>query len=343
MVCLTGLPPRRPANQPKPNTRFLNNIIRNTNSHNRALQAKESAESKAKLRDLEDAEEKKRMEEERKLRKARPGPGDTRKRMLGDIAAILGGSSKKRKTEEADFPTSNASRYAKRRTEASCSRPRNDSALNSDDEDSKRDRRKNRSGESSRASRHTYRREHEDREGESSSSHSRRKHRDRSPRRKSESSRRHRRSSVAKRPERESSRSRDLSDSDPLDDIIGPAPASTPDIRRRGRGANSTTSGIDGRFAADYDPKRDVTPEPDDADDWDRAAEAFRDRQKWKQQGADRLRSAGFTEEQVQKWENSDQQDEADVKWIKAGTEREWDRGKVAGENGLSNPAADAE
>ena len=40
---------RRPANQPKPNTRFLNNIIRDTNSHNRALLAKENAESQARL------------------------------------------------------------------------------------------------------------------------------------------------------------------------------------------------------------------------------------------------------------------------------------------------------
>ncbi|KAI1762006.1 hypothetical protein GGR53DRAFT_503473 [Hypoxylon sp. FL1150] len=335
-------PNKRPENQPKPNTRFLNNIIRNTNSHNRALQAKESAESKAKLRDLEDAEEKKRREEERKSRKTRPGPGDTRKRMLGDIAAILGGSSKKRKTEDADLPASNASGSARRGAEVSCRRQRKNSAMDSDDGDRKRDRRKDRSEESSRTSRHTLRREHEDREGESSSSHSRRKHRDRSPERKSEISRRHRRSSVAKRSERGSSRSKDLSDSDPLDEIIGPAPATAPDIRRRGRGANSATSGIDSRFAPDYDPKRDATPELDDGDDWDRAAEAFRDRQKWKQQGADRLRSAGFTEEQVKKWENGDQQNEADVKWIKAGAEREWDRGKVADASGITSPVPDA-
>ncbi|XXH05807.1 hypothetical protein Hte_012245 [Hypoxylon texense] len=331
---------KRPANQPKPNTRFLNNIIRNTNSHNRALQAKESAESKAKLRDLEDAEEEKRLEEERKLRKTKPGPGDTRKRMLGDIAAILGGSSKKRKTEDTDMYTNNASHSARRGIEGSSHRRRKSSTLDKDEGDVKRDRRKDRLAESSRTSRHTHRREQEDREGDSPSSHSlRRRHHDHSPGRKSES-RHHRRSSVAKRSERESE---DLSDSDPLEEIIGPAPAAKADIRRRGRGANSATSGIDSRFAPDYDPKRDVTPDPDDGDDWDRAAEAFRDRQKWKQQGADRLRSAGFTEEQVKKWENGDEKDEADVRWIKAGAEREWDRGKVAKAGSTASPATDAE
>ena len=90
-------------------------------------------------------------------------------------------------------------------------------------------------------------------------------------------------------------------------------------------------SGIDSRFAADYDPTVDVTPDPDEKGDgdWDNAVEAFRDRQKWKQQGADRLRSAGFTEEQIRKWEKGDQKDESDVQWNKAGGVREWDRGKV--------------
>lgn len=264
--------------------------------------------------------------------------------MLGDIAAILGGSSKKRKTEGTDTYTNYASHSAKRSTEEGSShRRRKSSAMDGDEGDVKRDRRKDRPAETNRTSRHTHRREHEDREGESSSSHSlRRKHRDHSPGRKSES-RRHRRSSVAKRPERKSSLSKDSSDSDPLDEIIGPAPAAKSDIRRRGRGANSATSGIDSRFAPDYDPKRDVTPDPDDADDWDRAAEAFRDRQKWKKQGADRLRSAGFTEEQVKKWESGDQKDEADVRWIKAGAEREWDRGKVVKAGGTASPATDAE
>ncbi|KAI0172394.1 hypothetical protein GGR52DRAFT_544342 [Hypoxylon sp. FL1284] len=345
---------KRPSHQPKPNTRFLNNIIRNTNSHNRALQARESAESKAKLRDLEDAEEKKRIEEERKLRKAKPGPGDTRKRMLGDIAAILGGSSKKRKTGDADL-SSNASHAAKRGAEGS-SRPqrktvavdddRNDDGNDDGDAKSHGNRRKDRSSESSRTSRHAHRQEREGPERESSSSHSLgRKHRDRSLRRKSEGGSGHRRLHATKQPGREDFPSEDLSDSDPLDDIIGPLPANKPakpSVQRRGRGASSVTSGIDSRFAPDYDPKSDTTLKPDDGDGWDRAAEAFRDRQKWKQRGADRLRSAGFTEEQVKQWQKDDQKNEADVRWIKAGAEREWDRGKVAGAETSASPVTDA-
>jgi hypothetical protein len=102
-------------------------------------------------------------------------------------------------------------------------------------------------------------------------------------------------------------------------------------------------SGIDSRFAADYDPTIDVTPDPDEAggDDWDNAVEAFRDRQKWKKQGAERLRSAGFTEEQIRKWEKGDEKDESDVQWNKAGGVREWDRGKVLDPEGSVSPVAE--
>lgn len=63
--------------------------------------------------------------------------------------------------------------------------------------------------------------------------------------------------------------------------------------------------------------------------DWDQALEALRDRQKWKQQGADRLKAAGFTDEEVRKWEKGGEKTEDDVKWAKKGEGREWDRGKV--------------
>jgi hypothetical protein len=69
---------------------------------------------------------------------------------------------------------------------------------------------------------------------------------------------------------------------------------------------------------------------------------------KWKEQGADRLRAAGFSEEEVKKWENSGKKgregagddgrltaaDEG-VRWAKKGEGREWDRGKVVGEGGI--------
>ncbi|KAI5917652.1 hypothetical protein F4810DRAFT_641389 [Camillea tinctor] len=326
---------KRPANQPKPNTRFLNNIIRDTNSHNRALLARENAESRARLRDLEDAEEKKRQDEERKLRRSRPGPGDTRKRMLGDIAAILGGSPKRRREDKA---------------EGSSSGRREKSTERRGERENRNSRKELFSDSHHRHKHHSHRR---DSRRDSSRSRSRspeerrRKHRERSPRRKggdlfdedrSRSDRRKRLESIHSSPKHESS------DSDPLDDLIGPAPPpsahSKGPVRPRGRGAHSSTSGIDSRFAADYNPQADVTPDLDEdggggsGGDWDSAVEAFRDRQKWKQQGAERLRSAGFTEDQIQKWEKGDRKDESDVRWNTHGGVREWDRGKVLDEDG---------
>jgi len=50
---LTLLPFRRPTvKAPKPNTRFLRNILRETDNHNAALLAKEAEESRARLRAL---------------------------------------------------------------------------------------------------------------------------------------------------------------------------------------------------------------------------------------------------------------------------------------------------
>lgn len=120
----------------------------------------------------------------------------------------------------------------------------------------------------------------------------------------------------------------DDEDSDPLDDIIGPRPPVI-QIISKGRGTKSAASGIDTRFSRDYDPTADVALDPEEDDDWDQALEALRDRQKWKQQGADRLRAAGFTDEEISKWEKGGEKGEEDVRWVKKGEGREWDRGKL--------------
>lgn len=91
---------------------------------------------------------------------------------------------------------------------------------------------------------------------------------------------------------------------------------------------------MDAHFSASYDPNNDVQPHSDLEDDWDQALEALRDRQRWKQQGADRLRAAGFTDEEVRKWEKGGEKTEEDVRWAKKGEGREWDRGKVVDEDG---------
>ncbi|KAI1298066.1 hypothetical protein F5Y03DRAFT_274597 [Xylaria venustula] len=332
---------KRPANQPKPNTRFLNNIIRDTNSHNRALLARESAESKARLRNLDEADRQKRDEDERRARRARPGPGDTRKRMLGDIAAILGGPSKKRRPNESDKKaasvTSEQDEVDTTHDRDRKTRPRE---TRNRDDDRSRSRRDDRRADSRDRHRHSHRHEERRRDRRSSSGerrehrhrerrerHSREKDRDDEPRQHRRSGREDTHKSTLS-----SSKNADSnSGSDPLDDIIGPAPPSKSTVHRRGRGHNAAMSGIDSRFAADYDPTVDVTPEPDEGGhgDWDNALEAFRDRQKLKQQQAERLRSAGFTEDQIRKWEKGDKKDESDVQWNKAGGMREWDRGKV--------------
>lgn len=92
--------------------------------------------------------------------------------------------------------------------------------------------------------------------------------------------------------------------------------------------------GMDSRFSSSYDPAIDVRPASDAEDNWGESVEAFRDRMRWKQQGAERLKAAGFTDDQLKKWEKGDMKDEEDVTWTKQGQKREWDRGKVVDEEG---------
>lgn len=89
---------------------------------------------------------------------------------------------------------------------------------------------------------------------------------------------------------------------------------------------------MDSRFLTSYDPATDVRLDSDKHhtdEDFDDALKAYRDRQKWKQQGAERLRSAGLGEDFIKAWENNDTKNEASLKWAKKGSTREWDRGKV--------------
>lgn len=132
-------------------------------------------------------------------------------------------------------------------------------------------------------------------------------------------------------------------------------------VRSRGRGAyKSRASNIDAHFAPDYDPADDL-PSDDDLvtslnkssrrpvaglmtadDDWDMALEAFRDRQRWKKKGEERLRAAGMNEETIDRWKKnaaftgatSNDETSENVRWAKQGEGREWDRGKVMDEDG---------
>ncbi|KAH8667528.1 hypothetical protein BGZ60DRAFT_470332 [Tricladium varicosporioides] len=405
---------RPPANKPKPNTRFLRNIIKDTDSHNAALLAKEAAESRARLDGLAG-------NEYRERKASRIGGGDIRKRQLGDIAAILGGRSAKRKRTDTTRP-SEAGIRRRRNTSSGEDEPkkmareegrreyrsRDQNAMGEErsskhrssrqdhrstspnKEDSRhvrighkstsRDRTRDdykkrrrstsrererdpakdeRSRQQRRSSRERIRfRGHQGR-GRRSRSRSRSPnehctkphHRDRSPRRKrsrspGEASKKSQVSHCSPSVDRKSSKrvekriesqkeEREDYDSDPLDDIIGPRPPLIPEVRSRGRGTVSRASGIDSRFSADYDPTADVQLDFDEENDWDQALEALKDRQKWKQKGADRLRAAGFTDDDIKKWEDGGERREEDVKWAKKGEGREWDRGKVLDEDGV--------
>lgn len=324
---------RRPTNHPKPNTRFLNNIVKATNNHNRNLLAQERADSLARLNDLDRT---KQATEEREKRR-RPGAADTRKRILGDIKAIIGGAPKKRKTEDEDDARYAESESKRLRRDGGDMRIRGRGHAreeNRDDEDpSTRSKNARKELFADHGPKRGLPRDHRDEERTRSRDRRHRndghadrhrrgeeKGRGRSPRR----IRKDRDAEVVRDKEQHSYDS----DSDPLEDIIGPKPPSP--VRKRGRGAASGTSAMDSRFNSGYDPTADVDLDHgEDDDDWGSALEALRDRQRWKQQGADRLRAAGFTDEQVKKWEKGDRKNEEDVKWTKKGEQREWDRGKT--------------
>ncbi|KAJ4298474.1 hypothetical protein N0V88_003504 [Collariella sp. IMI 366227] len=326
----------KPANKAKPNTRFLGRIIKETTNHNAALLAKEAAEAQARLDDLTEAKEKKR-------RKLNPTASDIRRRQLGDISSILQDRKRISKGDRHDGTGDKDQRHNKDHAPERDGRQRKSDG-HKDDKEEHRSRRKHKD-DSTEERRHRQR--------SRSPRHKERRHRDRSPLSSSDEGDRVRHS----RPHKgRSGKDRDLinnesskqkgygrlreddksssasqhgrlaqeDESDPLEDFVGPAPPSRSVVRMRGRGAIRGPAAMDCRFSEDYDPASDVQLEPAAAEDWDEAREAFRDRQKWKQQGAERLRAAGFTNEQVKKWEMGGEKDIDDVRWTKAGEKREW-------------------
>ncbi|KAH8729687.1 hypothetical protein BGZ61DRAFT_446833 [Ilyonectria robusta] len=320
---------KKPANMLKPNTRFLRHIIKDTDTHNKALLAKEAAESRARLKDLERTEELKR-------RKTNPNSRDIRKRQMGDIHAILGGK-KRRPTGDQEAPSSSRN-----------SKSRETSRRSDKDQDLFKDRREERkhrgrlsrsegrhSKSDSRSHREERRKRSRSRDSgseEDRSRHSRkRRDRSRSPERRRRSrsprerkdSHRHRSPLHDTKGKSKQTEEQEADDSD-MDDLIGPAPPP----KYRGRGAVGGSSGIDRRFSDTYDPKTDVQMDDD-------AFEAFRDRQKLKQNQEQRMRAAGFADDQVQRATSTDEKLADSVQWSKAGEKREWDRGKGVGSDGV--------
>ncbi|KAK4200271.1 hypothetical protein QBC40DRAFT_280234 [Triangularia verruculosa] len=341
----------KPANKAKPNTNFLGRIIKETTNHNKALLAKEAAEAQALLQHHNEVEEKKRQ-------RLNPTKSDIRRRQLGAISSILqggrnGGERSRTKPDRDSLKNTKGDREREDR-HSSSTKPDNSQGRhkNSDeiygrrsrrnaDDDAKSSRHRRSARSRSRSPGHRERRErrHRERSILSSGSDDRHHHNSRSQKTRCEKDDRDHGSQSDKR------RNARDDDSDPLDEFIGPAPPTTdslPPVRIRGRGAGAPRRGaaaMDSRFAEDYDPRNDVSLEghlkeaaSTDSNTWDSAVELYRDRQKWKQQGADRLRGAGFTEEQIKKWEKGGKESEDDAfksfKYTKKGELREWDRGK---------------
>lgn len=319
-------------NAPKPNTRFLRNIIKETDNHNAALKAREEEESKARLRDLKDH---------------RPS-----KRSRDDEAAE--GSYKRRRGEDKPGRWASVLGDLGARSEARGRQNQKTGSEGYKDTDRKQRRSRSRSRDRARAVRNA----NERLLNETQSSQRPRFERHRELQQKAKRRRRSRSSSRSRSPSHlpKSSVLRrttpgDEGDSDPLEDIIGPRPP--PKVLPRGRGAYKMASSIDDRFNPDYNPRADVDLSPDDGErnDWDMALEALRDRAKWRAQGGERLRAAGFSEDEVKKWEGSSgllrssdssvEKDVEDVRWAKKGEGREWDRGKTINDDGTVELKAD--
>jgi hypothetical protein len=332
----------RPTNKaPKPNIRFLRNIIRETEGHNATLLAKEAEESKAKLKEL-------RTGDNRRKREESPQRSRKRRRSIDNYVESRGNGT--RESREKDREYSRKHRTRDRSKDRRGSYRRRDAS--SESERNHRSRRRRRSHERSRSQESDYERKHRSRR----KSH---RHHDRSrsrstPEDSRKSHRKHLRRKASPSDEEGNSKKPSIlpvdgsaktkadsvdSDSDPLERLVGPLPPSRQSekiVKRRGRGAFSSSGdhSMNAHFAADYDPSTDVRPDSDHDDDWEEALEAMRDRQRWKQQGADRLRQAGFTDAQITKWENGDEKNEEDIRWAKKGEGREWDRGKVLDDEG---------
>ncbi|KAL8693302.1 MAG: hypothetical protein Q9218_001862 [Villophora microphyllina] len=78
----TGLPKRPTSNAPKPNTRFLKNIIKETDNHNAALKAKEVADARARLRSINGHEARSGQQRRDEIRPRVPDSRSSKRRKL---------------------------------------------------------------------------------------------------------------------------------------------------------------------------------------------------------------------------------------------------------------------
>ncbi|PWY67257.1 hypothetical protein BO94DRAFT_528295 [Aspergillus sclerotioniger CBS 115572] len=282
--------PRRPTGAaPKPNTRFLRNIIRETDNHNAALKRKEEREARERMRQLkaqgssassQDAKREQRRsqrtsddrESRHERRRDREGKSSSHRRRHRSRSGSTerDQSHRSRRRREAKGTDDDRHRHSRKsRRDRSYSRSRSRSPEADREADSHSRRRRYRSRYESLSRSRSRSPEASDRQRNKDSE--RRSHR--SPREHESSKRRG--TTIRKKhpPPRTPLLGNSASDneSDPLEDLVGPLPAKVDNrdypapIRSRGRGAyKPNTSNIDAHFAPDYDPTTDVHLENDD-------------------------------------------------------------------------------
>ncbi|KAL3466714.1 hypothetical protein BJX64DRAFT_249716 [Aspergillus heterothallicus] len=341
---------RRPTGSaPKPNTRFLRHIIKETDNHNTALKRKEEREARERMRQLQGQESS--STKDRYRHRSHRSDDRTSRRDTRKDEEHRHRSHRERHRSRSPSLDKNRGRPFERRNE-------------------RRDREEDRHRRSRKSYRHrSYSR------SRSRSPHGRDpKHRDRDRSHRKRSSRRSRSpESKERRKEERTTREKNISfpapesqyehsgnESDPLEDLVGPLPKEKALIRSRGRGAfKPNSSNIDAHFLPNYDPALDVQPDHDDSesgnrstrrpvaglmtgdDDWELALEALRDRARWKQSGEERLREAGFNTDIIDRWKTNtsvaagnDEGRIGSVKWSTKSEGREWDRGKFINKDG---------
>ncbi|OAA48601.1 pre-mRNA-splicing factor 38B [Metarhizium rileyi] len=307
---------QKPSNMPKPNTRFLRNIIKDTDTHNKALLAKEAAESRARLQDLEHAEDVKR-------RKSNPNAKDIRRRQIGDIHAILGGKDRRRANDDDPRRSTRHKRDARGDVHGKQDEKKSDDLI---DERGDGKRKRGRLSE----------RDYFDHDAEARSDNV-------SVQEGIEGQGRQGEKDPLAHPTVENAVIGDAriigqgqgqgqdQDSDPLEDLIGPAPPP----KFRGRGTIGGAVELDRRFSESYDPALDVLMSEDGEFTRDDAGESFRDLQKLQLHRDQRLKDAGFTDEDIQRAKGTADKTGEDVVWSRAGEKREWDKGKSPGLDGV--------
>ncbi len=309
----------------KPNTRFLHNLVKNADTHNDRLKRKEDAERREKLRKLDEQEEERRRDERAKRNETQEGQ--------------YGPERKRRRLGEAEGNDTQHHHRGRHRQKRHRQRQRRNTSSGS--AESRLPARSKRQDDQRRESHREHRRRGEDHasniRSDRTDHHSHRKHtrrRTRSP------------SPVPQNVCQDG----DEKDRSPPEAQSGSASDAPREVHAKQKPKSShRRSRLDAYFTAEYDPSADVHPNSDEDSDWGRALNAIRDRANFQRTQSSRLLAAGFSEEQVKKWESQstkandgEGRDVTDVKWKAKGEEREWDKGKpLLGEDVTFSDAED--